>query len=138
MRIAAFDPARERLATRLVFCLADICLGAWAPLVPLAKQRLRVDEGTLGFLLLCMGVGSIATMPFTAHLTSRFGCRRIIPAAVAGLIVLLPLSAELTGVQLNFELLCCDCGRKLEASFYARPKQLLEGSTDAKFCRHVC
>ncbi len=98
MRIAAFDPARKRLATRLVFCLAGICLGAWAPLVPLAKQRLQVDEGTLGLLLLCMGVGSIAAMPFTAHLTSRFGCRRIIPAAVAGLVVLLPLLATMDTV----------------------------------------
>ena len=61
-----------RSATRLIFALGGIVLGAWAPLVPVAKQRLGVDEGILGLLLLCMGVGSILAMPLGVGRFSRF------------------------------------------------------------------
>lgn len=82
---------KERISTRLIFCLSGITLGAWAPLVPVAKDRLAINEGTLGLLLLCMGVGSILAMPMTAFLTSRFGCRQIITLAAAGLVLMLPI-----------------------------------------------
>ncbi|MBK1793975.1 MFS transporter [Devosia sp. WQ 349] len=82
-----------RSATRLIFALGGIVLGAWAPLVPVVKQRLGVDEGTLGLLLLCMGVGSILAMPLTAYLTSRYGCRQVISVSAAGLCFVLPLLA---------------------------------------------
>ena len=49
-----------RLATRLAFWVAGFGVAAWAPLVPFAKQRLQVDDGTLGLLLLCLGIGSVA------------------------------------------------------------------------------
>jgi hypothetical protein len=38
-------------------------MSAWAPLVPLAKERTGLDEGGLGLLLLGLGLGSIAAMP---------------------------------------------------------------------------
>jgi len=82
-----------RTATRLIFALGGIVLGAWAPLVPVAKLRLGVDEGVLGLLLLCMGVGSILAMPITAYLTSRYGCRQVISVSAAGLCLVLPLLA---------------------------------------------
>lgn len=90
--ISAVGPS-ERLATRLIFSLGGIVLGAWAPLVPVAKFRLGIDEGALGLLLLCMGVGSIVAMPATAFLTSRFGCRQVISVSAAGLCLVLPLLA---------------------------------------------
>lgn len=90
--------ARERVATRLIFCLSGIMLGAWAPLVPLAKVRLQIDEGALGGLLLCMGLGSIVVMPVTGLLTSRFGCRKTITAASLGLCLILPILASVTAI----------------------------------------
>ncbi len=90
----------ERIATRLIFSLGGIVLGAWAPLVPLAKDRLTIGEGTLGLLLLCMGVGSILAMPMTAFLTSRFGCRQVITVSAAGLCLVLPLLATVSDVSL--------------------------------------
>lgn len=90
----------DRIATRLIFALGGIVLGAWAPLVPLAKARLGVDEGALGLLLLCMGVGSILAMPMTAFLTSRFGCRQVITISASGLCILLPLLATVDTVLL--------------------------------------
>lgn len=93
--IGAERSLRARVATRSIFCLGGIVLGAWAPLVPLAKFRLGVDEGALGLLLLCMGLGSIIAMPATNYLTSRFGCRQVITVAAAGLCLVLPTLATL-------------------------------------------
>ena len=91
---------QARLATRLIFAVGGIVLGAWAPLVPLAKLRLGVEEGALGLLLLCMGVGSILAMPLTALLTARFGCRQVITVSAAGLCLILPLLATAGSIWL--------------------------------------
>lgn len=82
-----------RLATRLAFLVAGFGVACWAPLVPFAKQRLQVDDGTLGLLLLCLGVGSIAAMLLAGVVNSRHGSRPIILAGGFGLAVLLPLLA---------------------------------------------
>ncbi|MBJ3783442.1 MFS transporter [Devosia sediminis] len=100
MSVAIESGSNERVATRLIFLLGGIVLGAWAPLVPLAKERLGVGEGALGLLLLCMGVGSILAMPMTAFLTSRFGCRQVITVSATGLCLVLPLLATVGDVAL--------------------------------------
>jgi predicted MFS family arabinose efflux permease len=84
---------RQRLSTRLAFLAAGLAISAWAPLVPLAKLRLGVDEAELGLLLLCLGAGSLLAMPVTSALAARFGCRRIILWAGALICVLLPALA---------------------------------------------
>ncbi|HEY2069467.1 MAG TPA: MFS transporter [Rhizomicrobium sp.] len=83
----------EQRSTRLIFFLAGVAMSAWAPLVPFAKARVGADDGTLGLVLLCLGLGSICTMPFTAALVSRFGCRVVIRAAASVLCVVTPLLA---------------------------------------------
>lgn len=84
---------REQVATRAVFLVAGLAMAAWAPLVPFAKARLGVDDGTFGLLLLCLGLGSIIAMPVTGILASRFGCRRVILAGAAVIALVLPLLA---------------------------------------------
>src|ERR1700722_8659283 len=66
----------EQGATRLVFFIAGLSVAAWAPLVPFAKARTGVGDGALGLLLLCLGAGSILSMPLAGTLAARFGCRR--------------------------------------------------------------
>jgi sugar phosphate permease len=78
------------LATRLVFLVAGFGLACWAPLVPFARARLHVDEGTLGLLLLCLGAGSIAAMLLTGVLSTRYGSRPLILAGGFGLLISLP------------------------------------------------
>ena len=87
------DRPETRLATRLAFLVAGFGVACWAPLVPFAKERLQVDDGILGLLLLCLGVGSIAAMLLTGVLSARYGSRPIILAGGFGLVVLLPLLA---------------------------------------------
>ncbi len=85
--------ARQALSTRLVFFIVGFASAGWAPLVPFAKARLGIDEGVLGLLLLCLGGGSIVTMPAAGALTGRFGCRRVIVVASLALCLSLPVLA---------------------------------------------
>lgn len=77
---------REQIATRVIFLVVGVVMAGFAPLVPLAKARLGLEEGALGLLLLCLGLGSILAMPVTGFLTARWGCRPVI--AVASLIMI--------------------------------------------------
>jgi predicted MFS family arabinose efflux permease len=60
---------------RLTFLLSGLSLGAWAPLVPFARERAGLEEAQLGLLLLCFGLGSMLAMPLAGMLTTRKGCR---------------------------------------------------------------
>lgn len=82
-----------RLATRLAFWVAGFGVACWAPLVPFAKQRLQIGDGTLGLLLLCLGIGSVVAMLRTGPLCARHGCKPVILAGGAGLVLLLPALA---------------------------------------------
>lgn len=82
-----------RLATRLAFLVAGFGVSCWAPLVPFAKARLGVDDGVLGLLLLCIGVGSVVSMVATGALSARFGSKPVIVAGGVGLSIVLPLLA---------------------------------------------
>lgn len=102
------DRPATRLATRIAFFVAGFGIACWAPLVPFAKQRLGVDDATLGLLLLCIGIGSVVAMLATGPLSARYGSRPVIVAGGIGLAVLLPLlagastPATLAGVLLLF------------------------------------
>ena len=83
--MASSDRPATRLATRLSFLVAGFGIACWAPLVPFAKQRLAVDDGTLGLLLLCIGIGSVVAMLLTGPLSSRYGSKPVILAGAFGL-----------------------------------------------------
>ncbi|NLS15572.1 MFS transporter [Rhizobium sp. P40RR-XXII] len=87
------DRPETRLATRLAFLVGGFALACWAPLVPFAKDRLGVDDGVLGMLLLCLGLGSVAAMLATGMLSARYGSKPIIIAGGLGLALILPTLA---------------------------------------------
>ena len=81
----------ERMSTRIAFLIAGLLMSAWAPLVPLVKARAGLDDGGLGLLLLGLGGGSIAAMPFAGYLTAHYGCRQVVIWATIVLCAVLPL-----------------------------------------------
>jgi predicted MFS family arabinose efflux permease len=89
----SINTSATRLATRLIFFVGGFAVACWAPLVPYAKDRLVVDERTLGILLLCLGIGSLVAMLFTGMLSARFGARPVLVAGCAGLCATLPFLA---------------------------------------------
>ncbi|PKR91044.1 MFS transporter [Pleomorphomonas diazotrophica] len=88
--ISADRPA-TRLATRLAFLVAGFGVACWAPLIPYAKARLAVDDGVLGLLLLCLGIGSVVAMLMTGMLSARYGSKPIIIGGAVGMVLFLPL-----------------------------------------------
>src|ERR1700740_3474917 len=100
------DRPATRLATRLAFLVAGFGIACWAPLVPFAKQRLEIDDGILGLLLLCLGIGSVAAMLVTGSLSARYGSKPFIIGGGLGLAVLLPtLTIATAPLTLGFSLL---------------------------------
>jgi predicted MFS family arabinose efflux permease len=87
------DRQAARLATRLCFLVAGFGVACWAPLIPFAKQLLRIDDGALGLLLLCGGIGSVTAVALTAPLSAKLGTKPAILAGGFGLAVILPLLA---------------------------------------------
>ena len=72
---------REANATRAFFFIGGFGSASWAPLVPVLRERLAIGDDVLGLLLLCIGIGSLATMPLSGALSARLGCRRVLVAA---------------------------------------------------------
>lgn len=93
--MVSHDRPASRLATRLAFFVAGFGIACWAPLVPFAKQRLGVDDATLGLLLFCIGLGSVAAMQFSGALSARYGAKPAIVGGALGLTAILPLLSVL-------------------------------------------
>lgn len=91
---------RQQLSTRIAFFIAGFGIAAWAPLVPYAKARVGLNDGTLGLLLLCLGVGSIIAMPLAGMLAGRFGCRIVLVVSSVLICICLPLLAMLSSLPL--------------------------------------
>jgi hypothetical protein len=87
-------------ATRAAFFAAGFAVAAWAPLVPFVKNRLAINDATLGFLLLCLGAGSILAMISSVSVVSRFGCRRVINLSMLAAAVMLSLLGFVDGLYL--------------------------------------
>lgn len=84
------------LATRLSFFSLGFATAAWAPLIPLAQQRLYLNHANFGLLLLCAGIGSFLSMPVTGALIQKVGCRVIIGFSLVSMLCILPLLSVLT------------------------------------------
>ena len=104
MPVSRFDcppPGRaEQITTRIAYLILGVGVSLWAALVPYAKARLGLDEAVLGMLLLCVGVGSLLSMPFTGLISGRFGCRKVILVSGVIFLAMLPLLASVESIWL--------------------------------------
>lgn len=71
----------EQRATKALFFIGGFGAASWAPLVPYLRERLAIGDDVLGLLLLCIGIGSLFTMPFSGAAAARVGCRRVLTIA---------------------------------------------------------
>lgn len=62
-------------------------------MVPFVKQRLQLDDQSLGLLLLCLGLGSVAAMVRTGPLCARYGCKPIVLLGGLCMALMLPVLA---------------------------------------------
>jgi predicted MFS family arabinose efflux permease len=82
--------AKAKTATQLIFLVCGLGIASWAPMVPLAKDRLELNEAGLGLLLLLMGAGALLTMPLSGVLINKIGSRKVIAVSVLSSAIILP------------------------------------------------
>lgn len=87
------DSRMQQISTRIAFFVAGFGLAAWAPIVPYVKERTALPEAALGLLMLCLGLGSILSMPVAGVLSRLYGCRIILLAGAALVVLTLPVLA---------------------------------------------
>lgn len=85
--------APARLATRLSFFVAGFSMACLAPIFPFIKAQVGADVRQFGFLLLCLGLGSIIVMPVTGVIAAKTSARLMILVGGFGLVVCLPILA---------------------------------------------
>lgn len=87
---------QAKRATKAIFLVCGLAISSWAPMVPFAKERLGLNDASLGLLLLLLGAGAILMMPISGFLSHRFGTRKVImgsgmiTAAVLPLLLIMP------------------------------------------------
>ncbi len=121
-------PRTEQHATRAAFFLPGFATAAWAPLVPFAKTRTGLDEGSLGLVLLCLGAGSLLAMPLAGVFAARHGCRAVMVATLLMVLASLPLlaiapSPSTLGLALfvfGAGVGACDCTMNIQAVMVER------------------
>lgn len=81
----------QQRAAKALFFVGGFTCASWAPIVPMLAERLALTEDVLGMLLLCVGIGSLLTMPFAGAASVRWGCRRVLVTAgfFCGLVLVL-------------------------------------------------
>jgi predicted MFS family arabinose efflux permease len=82
---------KAKFATQAIFLVCGFGLSSWAPMVPYAKDRLGLNDGSLGLLLLFLGAGAIVTMPISGFLIHKFGSRRVMVISAFIIALTLPL-----------------------------------------------
>lgn len=102
---------KAKRATQLIFLVCGLGIASWAPMVPLAKDRLSLNEANLGMLLLFLGAGAILMMPISGLLIRKIGSRKVIAASVVLSAFILPWLLVISNVYLmGLVLFAFGCG----------------------------
>ncbi len=81
-------------ALAMVFLANGVGFGTWATHVPVFKQFLHIENGSLTLVLTSFIVGAIVSMPITGQLTARYGSRRVTQIVVVGYVLTIGLLAR--------------------------------------------
>jgi fucose permease len=65
-------------AVYIAFAGSGFAFASWAARIPQVRDRLHLDPGTLGLVLLCIAIGSIIAMPLAGVVVTRLGEARSI------------------------------------------------------------
>lgn len=82
--VARATARRARVATAIVFAVHAAVFAAWTPHIPAVKDRLELNDGTLGLTLLGAPVGSVAAMLLVGGWVARWGSRRVVLGTFVG------------------------------------------------------
>jgi MFS family permease len=75
---------RDVVATFATFAANGAVIGTWTSRIPALKQHLDVGLSVLGVVFLCMGLGSLISMPFTGFILKRVSTQVVGIACAVG------------------------------------------------------
>jgi MFS family permease len=81
-------------ALAVLFLVDGAGFGTWAAHVPIFKQFLHIENGSLTFVLISVIVGAIISMPVTGQLIARYGSRRVIRNVAISYVLMIGLLAQ--------------------------------------------
>jgi len=67
---------RWRAAAPTLFVMLGVVFATWAARIPAIRDALHLSPAQLGLVLLCGGIGAVASFPMAAWLVGNFGPRR--------------------------------------------------------------
>ena len=88
----------ERAAVSAMFLANGFLVGSWAPKIPEFALRLSLDEGALGLMILCFGIGSLVSMPLVGLVIGRSGSQAILVKVAILSLLSLPAVTFLPGI----------------------------------------
>ena len=94
-------------AAKAFFFIGGFGAATWAPLVPLLRQKLELTDDILGMLLLCVGIGSLMTMPISGSAAAKWGCRKVLTATAVGYAAVLLALSQVDSLVLLVPLILC-------------------------------
>jgi len=104
---------KAKIATQLIFLVCGLGLSSWAPMVPIVKNNLNLNEANLGVVLLMLGLGALIMMPISGYLINRFGSRKIIAIGTIVIAITLPvllITPSYYGILLTLFIFGCGVG----------------------------
>jgi MFS family permease len=72
---------RAKVAVSVAFIAAGLAFASWASRIPQVRDRLHLEPGQLGLLLLSLAIGSLIALPLAGLAVARFGERRTVTAS---------------------------------------------------------
>jgi MFS family permease len=81
-------------ALAILFLVDGAGFGTWAAHVPVFKQSLHIENGSLTLVLISVIVGALITMPLTGQLLARYGSRRVIRIVSISYVLMIALVAQ--------------------------------------------
>ena len=81
-------------ALAMLFLVDGAGFGTWAAHVPVFKQFLHLENGSLTLVLISVIVGALITMPLTGQIIARYGSRWVIRIVSIGYVLMIALLAQ--------------------------------------------
>jgi MFS family permease len=85
---------RSKWALAMLFLVDGVGFGTWAAHVPVFKQFLHLENGSLTFVLVSLVIGAIITMPIAGQLIRHYGSRRVVRVVAVVYVLMFALLAQ--------------------------------------------
>src|SRR5271168_2969014 len=90
---------RSKWALAALFLVDGVGFGTWAAHVPVFKQFLHLENGSLTLVLVSLIIGAIITMPITGQVIEHYGSRRVVQVAAVTYILMVALLAQASNLR---------------------------------------